>query len=36
MAFNAWKRFIKYDPIFDELRNEPEFKDLIDRMNFPD
>jgi hypothetical protein len=28
-------QFLKVDPLLDPIRNEPQFKALVARMNFP-
>ncbi|MCH9027574.1 MAG: tetratricopeptide repeat protein [Proteobacteria bacterium] len=33
---NLWMPFLNVEPRFDSLRREPEFQDLLRRMNFPE
>ncbi|MCH8134830.1 MAG: tetratricopeptide repeat protein [Proteobacteria bacterium] len=33
---NLWMPFVNVEPRFDSLRREPEFQDLLRRMNFPE
>jgi adenylate cyclase len=30
-----WDIFIKADPVFDNIRSDPRWKELLRRMNFP-
>ncbi|HEY1272169.1 MAG TPA: winged helix-turn-helix domain-containing protein [Terriglobales bacterium] len=30
-----WMVWLKFDPVFDDLRSDPRFQDLMHRMNFP-
>jgi len=32
----AYIGLLKVEPMFDNLRSDPRFQDLVDRMNFPD
>ena len=32
----AWLGLLQVEPMYDNLRTDPRFQDLVDRMNFPD